>query len=166
MKIANSLLLSGLLLGPAGPALFYQDIPEINSREAYEMITKNPAFRLVDVRSIAEYYFVGHPEMAANVPLTFWDEKAQTLVRNERFLDDLKTRYKPEETLIFICRSGGRSRQAAQLAREAGYSNVYSVKEGFEGEKDARGYRTVVGWKNSGLPYTYEVRKELIYQWP
>jgi len=158
--------LSGLLLCPAGPALSSQDIPEINSREAYEMIAQNPAFRLVDVRSIAEYYFVGHPEMAANVPLTFWDEKAQTLVRNERFIDDLKARYKPQDTLVFICRSGGRSRQAAQMAREAGYSSVYSVKEGFEGEKDAQGYRTAGGWKNSGLPYTYELKKDLLYRWP
>ncbi len=166
MKIANSLLLSGLLLGLAGPALFPQDIPEIDSREAYKMITGNPAFRLVDVRCIAEYYFVGHPEMAANVPLTFWDEKAQTLVKNEHFIDDLKARYKPQETLIFICRSGGRSRQAARLAREAGYSSVYSIKDGFEGEKDARGHRTVGGWKNSGLPYTYHVGKDLMYKWP
>ncbi|OGD20462.1 MAG: hypothetical protein A2W03_01975 [Candidatus Aminicenantes bacterium RBG_16_63_16] len=162
MNILNFLLLVGVLPCLAGPALSPQDIPEVNSREAYEMITKNPAFRLVDVRSIAEYYFVGHPEMAANVPLTFWDEKAQTLVRNERFMDDLKARYKPQETLVFICRSGGRSRQAAKLAREAGYSSVYSVKEGFEGEKDARGYRTAGGWKNSGLPYTYELKKDLI----
>jgi len=166
MKIFTSFFLMSVSLCPAWQALSAQDIPEITSREAYEIVIKNPAIRLVDVRSIAEYYFVGHPEMAANVPMTFWDEKAQTLVRNERFVEDLKARYKPLETLVFICRSGGRSLSAAQLAKAAGFPNVSSVKDGFEGEKDARGCRTVGGWKNSELPYTYEVRKDLIYQWP
>jgi rhodanese-related sulfurtransferase len=143
-----------------------QDVPGLSSREAYEMIMKDPAVRLVDVRSVAEYCLIGHPEMAANVPLTFWDEKAQTFVPNDRFLDDLKARYKPEETLVFMCRSGNRSLRAAQMAREAGYVKVSNITEGFEGEVDARGYRTVNGWKNAGLPYTYQVKKELGYRWP
>jgi rhodanese-related sulfurtransferase len=143
-----------------------QDVPGLSAREAYEMTMKDPAVRLVDVRSVAEYCLIGHPETAANVPLTFWDEKAQTFVPNDRFLDDLKARYKPEETLVFICRSGGRSLRAAQMAREAGYLKVSNIKEGFEGDPDARGYRTVNGWKNAGLPYTYQVKKELGYRWP
>src|SRR5512136_1877039 len=96
-----------------------QDIPEITPREAYDMIFKNPLVRLVDVRSIAEYYFIGHPETAANVPLTFWDEKAQTLGENGHFVEDIKACYKPEETLVFICRSDGRSLKAAGLAQAA-----------------------------------------------
>ncbi len=164
MKCLKYFLPAGILFFLTWPALTGQDILEITSREAYEMITRDPAVRLVDVRSIAEYYFVGHPPTAANVPLTFWDEKAQALVGNDHFVEDIKARYKPEESLVFICRSGGRSLKAAQLARAAGFSHVASVKDGFEGEKDARGYRTVKGWKNSGLPYTYEIRKELIYR--
>jgi len=156
-------VVSGILAGPAAAA---GEIPEISSREAYDRLLKDPAIRLVDVRSIAEYCLVGHPEMAANVPLTFWDEKAQTFVPNERFLEDLKARFRPQETLIFICRSGGRSLRAARLAREAGFAEVSSVKDSFEGRPDAKGLRTIDGWKNSGLPYTYEVRKELMYQWP
>jgi rhodanese-related sulfurtransferase len=166
MNIPGFLVLIGVSLCLSGQVSTAQDIPEISSREAYEMIIKDPAIRLVDVRSIAEYYFVGHPEMAANVPLTFWDEKAQTLVPNDHFLEDIKARYKPEETLIFICRSGSRSLRAARLVREAGFSKVSSVEDSFEGEPDARGYRTVNGWKNSGLPYAYTVRKELVYRWP
>lgn len=140
-----------------------QPVPEITPREAYEM-TRNPAVRLVDVRSIAEYYFVGHPETAANVPLTFWDEKKQALVDNERFIEDIKTRFRSQDILVFICRSGGRSLKAAQAAQGAGFSKVYSIKEGFEGEKDGQGHRTVGGWKNSGLPYTYDIKEELIYR--
>ena len=166
MKAMKSLFLISMSLWLVCQPSAAQDISEITPREAYDMIVKNPLVRLVDVRSIAEYYFIGHPETAANVPLTFWDEKAQTLGENGHFVEDLKARYKPQETLVFICRSGSRSLKAAGLARAAGFPNVYGVKEGFEGEKDARGYRTVGGWKNSGLPYTYEVRKDLIYQWP
>ncbi len=166
MDMTIAPILVSVALGFAGQVLHAQDIPEVTAREAYEMIVKDPAVRLVDVRSIAEYYFVGHAETAANVPLTFWDEKAQSLVTNEHFVQDIRARYKPEETLVFMCRSGGRSLKAAQLAKAAGFPNVINVKEGFEGEKDARGYRTAGGWKNSGLPYTYEIRKDLIYQWP
>ena len=166
MNIPGFLVLIGVSFCLSRQVSTAQDIPEISSREAYEMIIKDPAIRLVDVRSIAEYYFVGHPEMAANVPFAFWDEKSQTLVPNDHFLEDIKARYKPEETLIFICRSGGRSLKAARQVREAGFSKVSSVKDSFEGEPDARGYRTVNGWKNSGLPYAYTVRKELVYRWP
>ena len=71
-----------------------------------------------------------------------------------------------DRLLLRCCRSGGRSLRAARLAREAGFAEVSSVKDSFEGRPDADGLRTVDGWKNSGLPYTYEVRKELMYQWP
>jgi rhodanese-related sulfurtransferase len=161
MKLLFLISASLCLVGQAAA----QDIPEITSKEAYEML-KDPAVRLVDVRSIAEYYFTGHPETAANVPLTFWDEKTMSLLSNDHFTEDIKARFQPQQTLVFICRSGGRSLKAAQLARAAGFPKVYSVKEGFEGEKDAQGHRTVGGWKNSDLPYTYEINKNLIYQWP
>jgi rhodanese-related sulfurtransferase len=145
--------------------LVSQEIPQITAREAFEL-AKNPANRLVDVRSIAEYYLVGHPETAASVPLTFWDEKAQAFAGNEHFIDDIKARYRTQETLIFICRSGGRSLRAAQAAQAAGFAKVMSVKDGFEGEVDSQGRRTVGGWKNAGLPYTYDVKLELKYKYP
>ncbi len=52
---------------------------------------------------------------------------------------------------------------AANLAYKAGFLHVFSIKEGFEGKSDEKGYRTVDGWKNRNLPYTYQLKKELIY---
>jgi len=107
---------------------------------------------------------VGHPEMAWNVPFLFWNEEEQKLIQNENFLQDLKAHFKKDDVLIFICRSGGRSLKAAKLTSENMFNNVFNLKHGFEGDKDAQGYRKVNGWKNSLLPYTYELKEELVYK--
>jgi protein-arginine deiminase len=125
---------------------------------------EQPSTYLVDVRTIAEYVFVGHPEMAFNIPLLFWSEMEQKMTTNKNFIQDIKSRFEEKDVLIFICRSGGRSLGAATLASRAGFLNVSSIKEGFEGEKDEKGYRTVDGWKNRNLPYTYQLKKELVYR--
>ncbi|MGD9345884.1 MAG: rhodanese-like domain-containing protein [Candidatus Aminicenantes bacterium] len=141
---------------------FSQEIEDISSKEAYELL-KEPDTYLVDVRSIAEYVFVGHPAMAHNIPLMFWDERKQDFVPNESFLENVKSRFETKGRLIFICRSGGRSKRAALKARGAGFSRVLNIALGFEGEEDPDGYRVVNGWKNS-LPYTYEFDRKLIYR--
>jgi rhodanese-related sulfurtransferase len=143
--------------------IFAQTFEQISSQKAFQML-KNPSTYLIDVRSIAEYVFVGHPEMAYNIPLTFWSEEKQRFISNENFLADIESRFKKEDILIFICRSGGRSLRAAAMARQSGLLNVFSIKEGFEGESDEKGYRSINGWKNSGLPYAYRVERELRYQ--
>jgi len=142
---------------------FSQDIEDISSQKAFELL-ENPSTYLIDVRSAAEYIFVGHPEMAWNVPFLFWNEEEQKLIQNENFLQDLKARFKKDDVLIFICRSGGRSLKAAKLASENMFNNVFNLKHGFEGDKDAQGYRKVNGWKNSLLPYTYKLKEELVYK--
>jgi rhodanese-related sulfurtransferase len=139
-----------------------QEINDISSAEAFNLL-KEPNTYLIDVRSIAEYVFVGHPVMAHNIPLNFWDEESQDFISNKTFLEDLKARLKTEDRLIFICRSGGRSLRAARMAQNAGFMNVFNITLGFEGEKNVEGYRVVNGWKNS-LPYTYELDDKLIYR--
>ena len=141
---------------------FAQTIEEISSQKAFQML-KNPSTYLIDVRSIAEYVFIGHPKMAYNIPLMFWSEKQQKLISNENFLSNIKSRFKKDDILIFICRSGGRSLRTATMAKQSGFLNVFSIKEGFEGKKDEKGYRSINGWKNNKLPYTYQVKKELSY---
>ncbi len=142
---------------------FSQEITDVSSGEAFELL-KEPDTYLVDVRSIAEYVFVGHPGMAHNIPLTFWDEESQDLVSNEMFLEDVKSRFKTADRLIFICRSGGRSLRAARMAQQEGFTRSINIKHGFEGEEDAQGYRVINGWKNSQLPYTYALNEKFIYQ--
>ncbi len=139
-----------------------QEIRDISPDEAFALLKEADTY-LVDVRSIAEYVFVEHPEMAHNIPLTFWDEQKQDFVPNETFIEDVKARFKTDDRLIFICRSGGRSKRAALKAQGAGFLQVLNIVLGFEGEKNAEGYRVVNGWKNS-LPYTYELDEKLIYR--
>lgn len=136
---------------------------DVMPQDAFKML-QNPSTYLVDVRTIAEYVFVGHPEMAANIPFLFWNEKTQKMEGNENFIEDIKARFKPEDTLILMCRSGGRSARAIKVLEADGYENLFNMKFGFEGEKNPQGYRLKNGWKNSGLPYTYSLSKDLVYR--
>ncbi len=152
----------GILFSILVPGAVGQEIAVVTPKAAYEM-AKQPSTYLVDVRSVAEYYLVGHPEMAVNLPLLFWNDLEARFVSNESFLQELQGRFKKDDVLIFMCRSGQRSRRAAEMAQAAGFQKVFNLSEGFEGEKDAKGYRTIGGWKNS-LPYTYEINPELAYK--
>lgn len=140
-----------------------QKVAEILPQEAYQMLKAQNTY-LVDVRSVAEYVFVGHPEMAYNIPFMFWCESEQKLLPNDDFLKDLEARFKKDDVLIFMCRSGGRSLKAAEQAKQAGFTKTFNLKEGFEGAKDKQGCRQVNGWKNRGLPYSCEQKEGLTYQ--
>ena len=109
---------------------------------------------LVDVRTEGEWAHIGIPDTKAteNDPL-FIQWNLAGGVPNPQFVEQLK-RQAPEDTaveLVFLCRSGVRSIAAATAATAAGYTS-YNVLEGFEGETDRFGERTVNGWKNRGLP--------------
>ena len=112
---------------------------------------------LVDVRTEGEWAHIGIPDTAAagesrNDPLFIqWNLAGGT--PNPHFVEQLRQRA-PADTaveLVFLCRSGARSIAAATAATAAGYTS-YNVLEGFEGETDRFGERTVNGWKNRGLP--------------
>jgi rhodanese-related sulfurtransferase len=116
-----------------------------------------PGVHLVDVRTEAEFAFVGHPVGAVNVPLMRFDPKTYGMAPNPKFLEEIRARFSPDDTLLMICRSGSRSGKAAKLLAEAGYRKSFNVMEGVEGDPDADGHRTVNGWKVRGLPYEYAV---------
>jgi rhodanese-related sulfurtransferase len=88
---------------------------------------------------------------------------------NEYFVDDVKKRYKKNDTIIVMCRSGVRSAAAVNELAEAGFVAVYNIINGFEGDKLKasgscnKGKRIVNGWKNSGAPWTYNLEPELVY---
>jgi rhodanese-related sulfurtransferase len=140
-----------------------QEIPSLDSRAAFQRMEKSDTY-LIDVRTIAEYVYVGHPVSAFSIPLVFWDEEGIRTVSNVRFEEDLKGLFKPQDTLIFICRSGNRSQEAAYLAWRVGFKKVFNVSDGFEGGKDNQGLRTINGWKNKGLSYTHTVHPGLMYK--
>jgi rhodanese-related sulfurtransferase len=109
---------------------------------------------LVDVRTEGEWAHIGIPETKAteNDPL-FISWSFPGGLPNPDFIDQLKQQA-PEDAgveLVFLCRSGQRSISAAIAATQAGYTS-YNILEGFEGEPDRYGERTVNGWKNRGLP--------------
>ena len=141
----------------------------VTAREAYDKWHADPDnVTVLDVRTTEEYLFVGHAPMAWNVPLVFqtyaWDADKQyfAMEPNPAFIDQVKGFAKPSDTILVICRSGGRSAMAVNRLAEAGFTNVYNITDGMEGDavKDPEsvylGQRLRNGWKNSGIPWTYE----------
>ena len=142
----------------------------VTAKEAYEKWKAEPEkVKILDVRTPEEFLFVGHPEMAWKIPVATqcyqWDpEKKQFPMKP---LPDFAARVsevaKPDDTLMAMCRSGGRSAIAVNLLAKAGYKNVYNIVDGMEGDtvQDAKsvfaGQHLVNGWKNSACPWTYKL---------
>ncbi len=118
--------------------------------EAWEVWQLAPGARLVDVRTRAEWDWVGRIPGAVEIEwLTYPGNKP-----NPGFLAQLKREVDPEALVMFLCRSGVRSDMAARAASGAGYLAGYNVLEGFEGDRDANGQRNRVGgWRHAGLPW-------------
>lgn len=118
--------------------------------EALTFLQENSSARLVDVRSQAEWSWVGRIPGAVEIE---WQSFPGMQV-NPDFLEHLSLKVPKESLVMFICRSGVRSNQAAIAASESGYSNCFNILEGFEGDKDANGHRGIQeGWKAAGLPW-------------
>jgi len=119
--------------------------------EAYQLLQEIPGTALVDVRTQAEWDWVGRIPGAVEIELMQYP--ASEL--NPHFIDELARQVSKDAPVMFICRSGGRSHNAAMMAGEAGFTRCYNVLEGFEGDKDAAGHRgNRGGWRFAGLPWT------------
>lgn len=106
--------------------------------------------KLVDVRTKPELLYVGGVPGSVLVEWQTYPGNAQ----NPAFLAQLAETVAPQETVLFMCRSGARSHAAAALAAQAGWRDSYNVLEGFEGDKDPEQHRnTVGGWRKAGLPW-------------
>jgi len=120
-------------------------------REAFDVLQANPQALLVDVRTQAELELVGRIPTALNIEWAFYPG----MVANPDFAKQLVELVDKNQVLIFMCRTGGRSHNAAVVAQQLGYTNAYNMLEGFEGEANALKQRTMVnGWKHAGLPWT------------
>jgi rhodanese-related sulfurtransferase len=155
----------------------------LTPQQAYDMKKKDPqGVAFFDIRTRAEAMYVGWPMDAdALVPfvehpemMTEWDDKRfmYKLEPNQDFVPEIERRMKEKglgktSPVILICRSGDRSSKAADRLQQAGFTRVYSVAEGVEGDtaKDGEklGQRVVNGWKNAGLPWTYKLDKAKMY---
>lgn len=106
--------------------------------------------KIVDVRSSAELDLVGKVPGATHIEWAFYPG----MVANPDFAQQLAEQVGQNDTVIFMCRTGGRSHNAAITAAAAGYANAYNMVEGFEGEANENKQRTMInGWKNAGLPW-------------
>jgi rhodanese-related sulfurtransferase len=122
----------------------------LTPKEAHELWHLAPGAKVVDVRSRAEWDWVGRIPDAVEIE---WNQYPGN-VRNPNFLAELKQQVDREALVMFLCRSGARSDGAARAATEAGYGDCYNILEGFEGDKDANGRRnTIGGWRLAGLPW-------------
>lgn len=122
----------------------------VTPTEAQKILQGLSHSRLVDVRTAAEWQFVGGPPATVQIEWKSWPG----MQPNPHFLAHLKQQVDHEDVLLFLCRTGGRSHEAAALAAAHGFAECYNVLEGFEGDKNAAGQRGVVsGWKASRLPW-------------
>jgi len=132
-------------------------VDNVPPSQTWEALQSDPAAQLVDVRTDAEWNFVGIPDLAQagkQVVLIPW-QIYPAMEQNAAFVEHLKQAgFTADHHIHFICRSGVRSLAAARLAREAGFPNVYNVADGFEGPVNPDGHRgQAAGWKADGLPW-------------
>lgn len=132
---------------------------DLTPAQAWELLASDERALLVDVRTRAEWQYVGIPDttpLGRRPVLVEWvgfpDGRP-----NQDFLAELRAAGATPgdgRPLVFLCRSGVRSVGAASLAAEAGLGPAYNVLEGFEGGLDAEGHRGSEGWRAAGLPWT------------
>jgi rhodanese-related sulfurtransferase len=132
-------------------------VKHVTPLQTWEALQDNPLAHMVDVRTDAEWAYVGFPDLSA-VGKRLLHISWQVFPRmdvNEGFVAALRdAAATSEHHLYFLCRSGVRSLHAAQAAIAAGFAHAYNIADGFEGPPDEDGHRgTVAGWKVDGLPW-------------
>mgnify|MGYP003145270981 FL=1 len=135
---------------------------DVTVEEAYRLLSQVSDAILIDVRTQAEWAFVGRPDLDAvdkPVACVEW-QSFPTMARNENFVEDVravleKTGRGQGSTVFLICRSGARSRAAAIAVTQAGLGTAYNVAGGFEGDLDHNHHRGHTnGWKAAGLAWS------------
>jgi len=129
--------------------------------DAYGLLASDAASMLIDVRTQAEWAYVGAPDIKTLGKTPFFAEwqSFPSMQVDEQFAERLaallqSAGVEPGAPLVFLCRSGARSRRAATAMAEAGWSPCLNVSDGFEGPLDESSRRGGVGgWKAAGLPW-------------
>lgn len=124
----------------------------LQPEQAKAMLDEQPDTLFVDCRSDSEHFFVGNPVGSVHVA---WQDGPDWDL-NPHFVGEVKrlAGHATQRIIILICRSGRRSIDAGEALEKAGFTSVYNVMHGFEGELDEQHHRSAVnGWRNSGLPW-------------
>ena len=145
----------------------------VTAKEAHEKWKAAPdKVKIIDVRTPEEFLFVGSPDMAWKIPVAAqsyeWDaEKKQFPMKPLLdFVSRVGEVAKPDDTLMVMCRSGGRSAIAVNFLAKAGFKHVYNIIDGMEGDANgdsdsvAKAQPLKDGWKNSGCPWTKTLTPE------
>lgn len=138
-------------------------VSELLPHETWDALSKTPEAVLIDVRTAAEWGFVGCPdlsELGNAMHCIEWAQYPEMSV-NSRFVEAVKEAFGGEcpPAAYFICRSGARSLRAAQavaqaLSDEGQKCDCINVAEGFEGDLSEQNHRGGLnGWKARGLPW-------------
>ena len=139
---------------PARPAPGYAG--DITPTQAWDLLAERDDAVLVDVRTDAEWRYVGVPDLrplGRQAALVEWASYPSGRL-NPRFVEQLEAAgVTPDRPVVFLCRSGQRSIGAAQAATAAGYGPAYNVLDGFEGATGPDGHRGHTGWRAEGLPW-------------
>lgn len=184
LSVVAALSAGALAPAPAGAA----DVPKekqtklgfyLTPAQALDVLKTERAKTLfIDVRTRGELQFVGMTqEIDGHVPFVEmnefgeWDDKnaRYKLDPNPIFSQSVEALLKAKgltksDRVIVMCRSGDRSARAVNLLADAGFTNVWNQYEGFEGDLSKDGRRTVNGWKNAGLPWSYRMDKAKVAQ--
>ena len=130
---------------------------DVTPKEAWNILENDSKSILIDCRTDAEWSYVGSPNLSeiAKKPIKISWKVFPEMDINPEFQTQITAACPDKEAkLLFLCRSGVRSIDAAISATEVGYKNAYNILEGFEGDQDAQGHRgRLGGWRFSGLPW-------------
>jgi len=134
---------------------------DISPQQAWEHLAADPNVQIVDVRTVAEWNFVGLPDLSAlgrRVHCVEW-QGFPSGAQNPSFAAQaaqavLNAGAAQDTPVLLLCRSGARSRAAAIALAAAGFTQAFNIAGGFEGDPDPEGHRgTINGWKAAGLPW-------------
>jgi rhodanese-related sulfurtransferase len=134
---------------------------DLSVQDAWDLLARDPKIQLIDVRTVAEWNFVGLPDLSSleRAPIRIEWQSYPSMQPNPNFVPDAIEKLgeagaELSTPVLFLCRSGARSRAAAIAMTRVGYQNAFNIQSGFEGEIDSLGHRGAVnGWKAAGLPW-------------
>lgn len=130
---------------------------DISPKQAWDILARDPRAALVDVRTDAEFAYVGNPDLSGlgkRVVRVCWKVFPKMEINKDFLAQASAGGVSKDAPVIFMCRSGQRSRDAAIAMTAQGFKTCYNIATGFEGDKDSAGHRGAVGgWKADGLPW-------------
>lgn len=124
----------------------------INADGMKALYNSGEAFKLLDVQTMEEHMDYGFPPKSMCVPLKLQDSVTKEWSDNSEFLEQIKRRIKPDETIVLLCSSGKRAASAARILAEAGYSKLMVFENGIHGKETETG-EFLPGWIDTDLPF-------------